>query len=96
MQLGKLGVCQEAQDVSCKTRRNRAEHNQRVTAKKQNQEFEPLEHSVYCGRKRLGSYKCISKTRYAAYDARDRELGRFQARREAWAAVSRAAPGGSV
>jgi hypothetical protein len=50
--------------------------------------FNPLEHSVYCGRERLGSYVRISATSYAAYDARCRLLGRFRKRKDAWRAIS--------
>jgi hypothetical protein len=40
-------------------------------------EFEPLGHSVYVGRLRIGRYERISKRRYAAFDAFDRLIGRF-------------------
>jgi hypothetical protein len=40
-------------------------------------EFEPLEHSVYVGRQRLGRYERTGKRKYAAFDADDRLLGRF-------------------
>jgi hypothetical protein len=51
-------------------------------------DFEPLEHSVYCGRQRLGRYVRIAARRYAAYDSHDRLLGDFKKRKDAWAAVS--------
>lgn len=37
-------------------------------------EFEPLYHSVYNGRHRLGHYVRIALRQYAAYDARNRLL----------------------
>ena len=77
MQLGKLDVCQPSQKVSSKTQRNRPKSDQGVTPAKQNPEFEPLEHSVYLGRRLLGRYERVSKKKYAAYDTADRLLGRF-------------------
>ena len=56
--------------------------------------FEPLEHSVYFGRQRLGHYLRISNKAYAAYDAFGRSLGKFKNRKVAWAAISKAADGG--
>jgi hypothetical protein len=50
--------------------------------------FEPLEHSVYDGRQRLGRYVRISARRYAAYDSHDRLLGDFKKRKDAYTAVS--------
>jgi len=52
--------------------------------------FEPLEHSVYLGRERLGRYSRIGQERYAAFDARDRLLGEFRRRKDAYAAVANA------
>lgn len=49
--------------------------------------FEALEHSVYSGRQRLGRYSLIAPRLYAAFDAEDRPLGKFQAARAAYAAV---------
>lgn len=49
--------------------------------------FEPLKHSVYVGRQRLGRYVRVAKTRYKAYDARDRLIGSFRKRADALAAV---------
>ena len=51
-------------------------------------EFEPLEHSVYLGRERLGRYSRIGPKLYAAFDAEDRFLGEFKKRKDAYAAVS--------
>jgi hypothetical protein len=51
-------------------------------------EFEPLEHSVYFGRERLGRYSRIGPKLYAAFDADDRLLGKFKRRKDAYAAVS--------
>ena len=53
-------------------------------------DFEPLEHSVYYGRQRLGRYVRIAKKLYAAFDALDRPLGNFKKPRQAYAAVSTA------
>jgi hypothetical protein len=50
--------------------------------------FEPLEHSVYEGRRRLGRYAQIAPTWYAAFDAEDRSLGEFSRRQDAYAAVA--------
>jgi hypothetical protein len=93
IQPGKLDVLQSAQAVSCKTGRIRTECDQGVTSAKQNLEFEPLEHSVYHGRQRLGRYVRIAARRYAAYDARNRLLGKFKKRKDAWAAIGRASAG---
>src|ERR1035437_9811777 len=51
-------------------------------------DFEPLEHSVYSGRRRLGRYVRIAARRYAAYDSHDRLLGDFKKRKDAWAAIA--------
>jgi hypothetical protein len=53
-------------------------------------EFEPLEHSVYLGRERLGRYSRIGPKLYAAFDTDDRLLGEFKRRKDAYAAVSNA------
>jgi len=58
-----------------------------------NPDFERLEHFVYHGRQRLGRYTRIAAQRYAAYDANDCPLGDFRKRKDAWAAISRAAAG---
>jgi hypothetical protein len=52
-------------------------------------EFEPLYHSVYDGRQRLGHYVRIAPRRYAAYDARNRLMGKFASKEAAFAAVGR-------
>ena len=49
---------------------------------------EPLEHSAY-SRLYLGRYVRISERQYAAYDARNRLLGRFGKRTDALAAFDR-------
>jgi hypothetical protein len=77
MQLGKLAPSKKKQRDSCKTAAFRPKSDQRVTSEKQNSSFDPLEHSVYIGRQRLGHYKRIAKRKYAAYDAMGRLLGRF-------------------
>jgi hypothetical protein len=51
--------------------------------------FEPLHHSVYEGRERLGHYVRISPKQYAAYDARSRLLGKFGSTKAAFGAVGR-------
>lgn len=51
-------------------------------------DFEPLEHSVYFGRQRLGRYCRIAERLYAAFDAEDHPLGEFRAIRAAYAAVA--------
>jgi hypothetical protein len=51
-------------------------------------DFEPLEHSVYSGRQRLGRYVRVAPRRYAAYDSGDRLLGNFKKRKDAWSAIS--------
>lgn len=56
--------------------------------------FEPLEHSVYFGRQRLGHYVRISNKAYAAYDTFGRSLGKFKNRKKAWGAISKAAYAG--
>ena len=55
--------------------------------------FEPVEHSVYIGRQRLGRYVRVAARRYEAYDVRDRLLGGFAKRTEAMAAIERAGRG---
>src|SRR6516165_2490285 len=50
-------------------------------------DFAPLEHSVYIGRRRLGRYTRVSLGLYAAYDACNRQLGRFTKRADALAAI---------
>jgi hypothetical protein len=50
-------------------------------------DFEPLEHSVYFGRERLGRCSRIGQKLYAAFDAKDRLLGRFKRLKDAYAAV---------
>ena len=54
----------------------------------QRPDLEPLEHSVYLGRERLGQYSRIGQKLYAAFDAKDRLLGVFKRRKDAYAAVS--------
>jgi hypothetical protein len=58
-------------------------------------DFEPLEHSVYSGRQRLGRYVRIASRRYAAYDSRDRLLGNFKKGKDAWSAISQISEGHS-
>jgi hypothetical protein len=53
--------------------------------------FEPLEHSIYFGRRRLGRYVRVARSLYAAYDEKGRLVGRFRNRKKAWAAISKVA-----
>ena len=85
--LGSSASVEENQEHSCKTRAIRPKSSQRVTAKKQNGSFEPLEHAVYIGRQKLGRYSRVGVRRYAAYDARNRLIGRFRKRADALAAI---------
>ena len=58
-----------------------------------NPDFEPLEHSVYHSGQRLGfRHPRIAAQRHAAYDANDSALGDFK-RKDACAAIGRAAAG---
>ena len=43
-----------------------------------NSEFEPLECSVYIGRRYLGRYVRVAENQYAVYDARNRLLVRWR------------------
>jgi hypothetical protein len=61
----------------------------------QQPEFDSLEHSVYLGRERLGRYSRIGPKLYAAFDAKDRLLGEFKRRKDAYAAVSIARSAGN-
>jgi hypothetical protein len=62
--------------------------------RREQHEFEPLDHSVYVGRWRLGRYERVAKRKYAAYDARGQLLGRFTKRTDALAAFDRFIVGG--
>lgn len=57
--------------------------------------FEPIRHSVYIGRTKLGRYSQTAKRRIEARDAKDRLLGIFASRAKALAAIRSAgiAPG---
>ena len=61
----------------------------------QQPEFDPLEHSVYLGRERLGRYSRFGPKLYAAFDRKDRFLGEFKSRKDAYAAVSIARSAGN-
>jgi hypothetical protein len=67
---------------------NRARRPAEIPQRKQ-RNFEPLYHSVYDGRERLGHYIRIAPRRYAAYDAHNRLLGKFGSKAAAFAAVGR-------
>jgi hypothetical protein len=51
---------------------------------------DPIEHSVYLGRERLGRYLKFDCNRYRAFDADDRALGNFLSRPKALAAIRKA------
>jgi len=61
---------------------------QRVSATDPKPNFEPLEHSVYEARRRLGHYVRIAPTWYAAFDAVDRPSGEFSRPKDAYAAIA--------
>lgn len=61
---------------------------QSVSAALPKQEFEPLEHSLYEGRRYLGRYIRIGPTLFAAYDSEGHPLGEFSRLHDAYAAVS--------
>jgi hypothetical protein len=51
---------------------------------------EPIEHSLYFGRERLGRYVQIDYKRFKAFDHHDRFLGNFRKRARALAAIRKA------
>jgi hypothetical protein len=57
--------------------------------------FEPLAHSVYIGRQRLGRYARTAPNSYAAYDSEDCPLGEFSQPQDACAAVTGSSVGAS-
>jgi hypothetical protein len=67
---------------------------QGISAACPKQKFEPLEHSVYVGRRFLGRYKRIGKNKFSAFDADDRLLGRFKKLANAQKAFDRLAAEG--
>jgi hypothetical protein len=67
---------------------------QGVSAAHPKQKFEPLEHSVYIGRRFLGRYERVGKGKFAAFDANDRLLGRFSKLANAQRAFNRFVVGG--
>lgn len=77
------------------TKNQKSKPKSPTTTKSKEAEFESLEHSVYCGRQRLGRYARIGTRKYAAYDAGDRLLSEFSSRNEAYSAVSRDSKGGA-
>ena len=68
---------------------NRIDYH-RVSAPLPKPKFEPLFHSVYIGRKRLGRYVQIDRNKYAAFDANDGPLGNFRVRARMLAAIDKA------
>jgi len=52
--------------------------------------FEPIEHSLYFGRLRLGRYIQIAKRRVDAFGPRDEPLGAFKSRVQALTAIRKA------
>jgi hypothetical protein len=51
---------------------------------------EPIDHSLYYGRERLGRYLQIDRKRFRAFDALDRPLGNFRVRARALKAIRKA------
>jgi hypothetical protein len=51
---------------------------------------EPIEHSLYYGRERLGWYLQIDRKRFRAFDALDCPLGNFRVRARALTAIRKA------
>ena len=63
---------------------------QSVSAPLPKPKFEPLFHSVYIGRDRLGRYVQADRNRYKAFDANDKPLGNFRVRARVLAAIDKA------
>jgi hypothetical protein len=61
--------------------------NQRTSESIDSDTNESFEVSVYIGRQRLGRLVRAGNGSWKAYDARDRLLGRFPKRSDAWDAV---------
>jgi hypothetical protein len=51
---------------------------------------EPIEHSLYFGRERLGRYLKIDRKTFKAFDFKNRRLGSFHTRARALAAIRKA------
>jgi hypothetical protein len=51
----------------------------------------PIEHSVYIGRQRLGRYVQTDRRKFKAFAADDRPLGNFRVRKRMLAAIRKAA-----
>jgi hypothetical protein len=51
----------------------------------------PIEHSVYIGRERLGRYVQTDRKQFKAFAANDRPLGNFRVRERMLAAIRKAA-----
>src|SRR6476659_7992053 len=52
---------------------------------------EPIQHSVYIGRERLGRYVQTDRKKFKAFDANDRPLGNFRVRARVLVAIRKAA-----
>lgn len=63
---------------------------QSISAPLPKPKFEPLFHSVYIGRERLGRYVQADRNRYKAFDANDKPLGNFRVRARVLAAIDKA------
>jgi hypothetical protein len=50
--------------------------------------FEPVQRSVYIGRQYLGRYVQVEKTKFEAFDARQRSLGIFRSAAKSVGAIS--------
>jgi hypothetical protein len=61
----------------------------RITQKTPQQQ-EPVGHSVYLGRERLGRYLKFDREHYTAFDADDRTLGDFPTQSKALSAIRKA------
>jgi hypothetical protein len=64
---------------------------QSISGARPKQKFEPLEHSVYVGRRFLGRYRRIGKSKFEVFDADGRLLGRFNRLANAQKAFNRLA-----
>jgi hypothetical protein len=63
---------------------------QSISAPLPKPKFEPLFHSVYIGRERLGRYVQTGRNKYKAFDADDDPLGTFRVRAKMLAAIDKA------
>jgi hypothetical protein len=64
--------------------------------KKSTSPFEPIERSLYYGRRRLGRFVQLDRRKYQSFGADDRCLGTFLSKPKALAAIRKAAPAGAA